>query len=181
MIIITIVTSKFYFEAKWVKFTFAFCPINPDANMSSLLSSVRKNCTRDNTLVMDQNIEQRDSNRRPGDIQVRIIETENKETSHKCNQCDYASSYAGNLMRHLKTHSGEKSNKCNQCDFVSDHASALRTHLKTHSGEKQNKCSQCEYASSDPSTLKTHLKMHSGEKSNKYHQRWRKQCSKRNI
>ena len=34
------------------------------------------------------------------------------------------------------SHSGEKSNKCNQCDFASSYASALRTHLKTHSGEK---------------------------------------------
>ena len=149
------------------KFTFTFCPFNPDANMSSLLSSVRKNCTRDKTsctLVMDQNLEQQDSNRRPGDIQVRIIETEN---SHKCNLFDYASSYAGNLMRHLKTHSGEKSNKCNQCDFASSYASALRTHLKTHSGEKSFKCYQCDYACTDPSALRTHLKMHSGEKPNK--------------
>ena len=32
------------------------------------------------------------------------------------------------------SHSGEKSNKCNQCDFASSYASALRTHFKTHSG-----------------------------------------------
>ena len=31
---------------------------------------------------------------------------------------------------------GEKSNKCNQCGFASNYAGALRTHLKTHSGEK---------------------------------------------
>ena len=56
--------------------------------------------------------------------------------SNKCNQCDYASSYANALKTHLKTHSGEKSNKCNQCDFASCYPSALRLHLKTHSGEK---------------------------------------------
>ena len=39
--------------------------------------------------------------------------------SEKCNQCDYASSHAGDLRRHLKTHSGEKSNKCKQCDYAS--------------------------------------------------------------
>ena len=38
------------------------------------------------------------------------------EKSNKCNQCDYASSWAGNLRTHLKMHSGEKPNKCNQCD-----------------------------------------------------------------
>ena len=31
------------------------------------------------------------------------------EKSNKCNQCDYASSWAGNLRTHLKMHSGEKS------------------------------------------------------------------------
>ena len=34
-----------------------------------------------------------------------------------------------------------KSNKCNQCDFASSYASALRTHLKTHSGEKSKQYS----------------------------------------
>ena len=50
--------------------------------------------------------------------------------SNKCNQCEYASSLAGNLKTHLKTHAGEKSNKCNQYDFACSLASNLRTHLK---------------------------------------------------
>ena len=61
------------------------------------------------------------------------------EKSNKCNQCDYASSWAGALRTHLKLHSGEKSNKCNQCDFASSYTSALRTHLKTHSNLKKLK------------------------------------------
>ena len=68
--------------------------------------------------------------------------------SNKCNQCDFASSYASNLRAHLKRHSGKKSNKCNQCNFESSQVSNLRTHLKTHSGEKPNKCNQCDFASS---------------------------------
>ena len=59
--------------------------------------------------------------------------------SYKCNQCDFASSQAGDLRRHLKTHSGEESNKCNQCDYASSQAGDLRTHLKTHTGEKLDK------------------------------------------
>ena len=35
----------------------------------------------------------------------------------------------------------EKSNKCNQCEYASSYASALKTHLKKHTGEKSNKCS----------------------------------------
>ena len=62
------------------------------------------------------------------------------------------------------SHSGEKSNKCNQCDFASSYASALRTHMISHSGEKSNKCSQCDYASSHGSHFRRHLKTHSGEK-----------------
>ena len=64
--------------------------------------------------------------------------------THKCYQCDYASSQAGNLKTHLKTHSGEKTNKCNQCDFASVQASSLKKHLRTHSGEKSNECGVCE-------------------------------------
>ena len=56
--------------------------------------------------------------------------------AHKCNQCEYTSSWASNLRTLLKIHSGEKSNKCKQCDYASSQASHLRTHLKTHSGEK---------------------------------------------
>ena len=58
-----------------------------------------------------------------------------KETSsgnpNRCCQCDYSSSQASHLKRHLKTHSGAKSNKCKQCDFVFALASNLRTHLQT--------------------------------------------------
>ena len=45
-----------------------------------------------------------------------------------------------------KTNNVIKSNKCNRCDFSSSYASALRRHLETHSGENSNKCNQCKYA-----------------------------------
>ena len=75
-----------------------------------------KNYKGDNTscvlvLIMDKSLGQQDSNEYPGDVEVRIADTKNKEKPHKCNQCDYASSQASSLRRHLKTHSWEKSNK----------------------------------------------------------------------
>ena len=84
--------------------------------------------------------------------------------AHKCNQCEYVSSWASCLSSHLKTHTGEKPNKCNQCNYASSRAGDLRKHLKTHSGEKSNKCNQCDYKSSEVCNLKRHLKMHSGQK-----------------
>ena len=51
-----------------------------------------------------------------------------------------------------------KSNKCDQCDFASSWASTLKTHLEMHSVDKSNECNQCKYASSDPSALRSHLK-----------------------
>ena len=95
-----------------------------------------------------------------------FLKTHSGEKSNKCNQCDFASSRAGDLRRHLKTHIiGEKSNKCNQCDFASTQAGDLRRHLKTHSGDKSNKCNQCNFASTWPADLRIHFKSHSGEKS----------------
>ena len=58
------------------------------------------------------------------------------------------------------TGSAIKSNKCNLCDYASSQAGDLRKHLKTHSGEKLSKCSQCNYASSEPGKLRRHLKTH---------------------
>ena len=110
---------------------------------------------------MDQNLERFVSSRSMGDVEAQMRERDNIEKTNKCNQCDYASSYPGNLKKHLKTHSGEKSNKCNQCDYASIQASSLKTHLKTHSGEKSNKCNQCDYASIQASALRIHLKTHS--------------------
>ena len=48
------------------------------------------------------------------------FENAHGEKSNKCNQCDYASSWAGHLRRHLKTHNGEKiKTKVTICDYAS--------------------------------------------------------------
>ena len=66
------------------------------------------------TLGMEQTLEHYDFGLKDGKIPKK--NTDNVIKSKKCNQCEYASSWAGDLRKHLKTHSGEKSNKCNQCD-----------------------------------------------------------------
>ena len=68
---------------------------------------------------------------------------------------------AGYLRKHLKMHTGEKSHKCNQCDYAASYASILRTDLKMHCGEKSNKCNQCDNASSLAGNLRKRLKTHS--------------------
>ena len=83
--------------------------------------------------------------------------TDDVNISKKCSQCEYASSVASNLRKHLKMHSGEKSNKSSQSDYASYYASALRTHLQTHSGENSNKCNQCDFVSSQTGNLRTHI------------------------
>ena len=96
-----------------------------------------------------------------------ILKTHIVEKSNKCNQCDYASSFASHLRTHLKIHNGKKSHKCNQCDYVSYQSGHSRVYLKTHTGEVTHKCNQCDFASSQASSLKVRLKTHRWEKSNK--------------
>ena len=93
------------------------------------------------------------------------------EKSNKCNQCDYASYQAGDLMRHLKIHSGEKFNKCSQCEFASSRTDKLKTHLKTHSGEKTKKCNHCDFASSQVAIWRDIWKR-TAEKSKKLRKLW---------
>ena len=82
---------------------------------------------------MDQNLGQHKSSYSKANIKIPIKETRNKEKSKKCDQCDFASSWASSFKLHLKTHSGEKSNKCNQCDYASSEAGNLRRHSEIHS------------------------------------------------
>ena len=91
---------------------------------------------------MDQNLEINNAGFKIANLKILKKNTDNVIKSHKCYQCDYASSHAGHLRTHLTMHSGEKSNKCNQCDYAFSQAGNLKIHFKKHSGEKSNKCNQ---------------------------------------
>ena len=132
---------------------------------------------------MNQTLGQNDSRKSNNNVKATKTSRNGGEKSNKCNQCEYVSSHAGNLKRHLKTHSREKLNQCdfassdsgtlgvhlkthseenpNQWDFTSFGTGTLGVHLKTHSGENPNQCNQCEFASSETSTLGMHMKKHS--------------------
>ena len=58
---------------------------------------------------MDQNRIDDDFSENGVNVYIPLKNTNNeREKSNKCNQCDYASSQAGNLGSYLKTHSGEE-------------------------------------------------------------------------
>ena len=89
---------------------------------------------------MEQNLKNLNFGLQDANEKIMKKTSDNNIKSHKCKQCDYASSHASHLKTHLKSHSGEKPNKCNQCDFASSYATALKDHMKIHNVEKSNKC-----------------------------------------
>ena len=56
---------------------------------------------------MEQTLENCDFGLKDENVKILRKNTDNVIKSNKCNQCDYASSHAGNLRAHLKKHSGE--------------------------------------------------------------------------
>ena len=79
--------------------------------------------------------------------------------SHKCNQCDYASSGADSLRMHLKRHREDKSNTCNQCYFASSQVGNLMIHLKTQRGGNPNNCNRRDFTPIKSGNLRSHLKI----------------------
>ena len=90
---------------------------------------------------MDERVARDNTSVAKANVRVQMKETDNTEKPNKCHQCDYSSSHAGDLRKHLKIHSGEKSNKCNQCDFAASREDNFRRHLKAHS--RINLVGQC--------------------------------------
>ena len=67
-----------------------------------------------NTVVMEEILDNHHLGLKEANVEMVQKRTDKVVKSNKCNQCEYASSLAGNLRLDLKTHTGEKFNKCNQ-------------------------------------------------------------------
>ena len=89
--------------------------------------------------------------------------THSGEKPYKCTQCDYASTQAGALNRHIKTHSLLKPNQCKWCDYSTIQWSNLAQHLLIHTGEKPHLCKECGNSFREAGHLKTHLRVNTGE------------------
>ena len=111
---------------------------------------------------------------------------------HYCNECNYATQYKSNLVKHCRTHSGEQPFRCELCDqnfcqktslkkhLMShkvgrfwcrecDYKAALKWHFKQHLlthfiGVKPHKCDSCEFSTTAKRSLTVHQRLHSGEK-----------------
>ena len=84
--------------------------------------------------------------------------------SKKCDQCDYWTTFATTLKRHIRTHGGQKLNKCELCGHLFHQTGNLKRHMLIHNGEKPHKCRHCNYSCSETGDLKKHMRTHSGEK-----------------
>ena len=89
--------------------------------------------------------------------------THSGEKPYKCTQCDYASTQAGALNRHIKTHSLLKPNQCKWCDYSTIQWSNLAQQLLIHTGEKPHLCKECGNSFREAGHLKTHLRVDTGE------------------
>ena len=76
---------------------------------------------------------------------------------HKCSQCEYKCSTAGDLVKHIKAiHTKIKNIICPQCDTTFSDNCNLLSHIR--SIHNNHECHQCEYKCSDSSSLQKHIK-----------------------
>ena len=79
--------------------------------------------------------------------------------NHVCEECGYAFSQKGNLLKHIeRVHSTSKKNYvCDECGHATDNKTNLESHKKIHSKEeKKFRCDQCPYASHFSRMLRKH-------------------------
>ncbi|XP_053708907.1 BCL6A transcription repressor a isoform X2 [Synchiropus splendidus] len=83
---------------------------------------------------------------------------------YKCDRCQAAFRYKGNLASHKTVHTGEKPYRCNICGAQFNRPANLKTHTRIHSGEKPYKCETCGARFVQVAHLRAHVLIHTGEK-----------------
>ncbi|XP_076000966.1 BCL6A transcription repressor b isoform X2 [Genypterus blacodes] len=83
---------------------------------------------------------------------------------YKCDCCQAAFRYKGNLASHKTVHTGAKPYHCNICGAQFNRPANLKTHTRIHSGEKPYKCDTCGSRFVQVAHLRAHVLIHTGEK-----------------
>ncbi|XP_067384938.1 BCL6A transcription repressor b isoform X1 [Channa argus] len=83
---------------------------------------------------------------------------------YKCDCCQAAFRYKGNLASHKTVHTGAKPYHCNICGAQFNRPANLKTHTRIHSGEKPYKCETCGSRFVQVAHLRAHVLIHTGEK-----------------
>ncbi|XP_025049551.1 B-cell CLL/lymphoma 6 member B protein isoform X2 [Alligator sinensis] len=86
------------------------------------------------------------------------------EKPFKCQLCQSAFRYKGNLASHHTIHTGEKPYCCGVCGAHFNRPANLKTHARIHSGEKPYKCDTCSSSFVQVAHLRAHILIHTGEK-----------------
>ena len=84
---------------------------------------------------------------------------------HRCAVCDRGFKSLPCLQNHVNTHTGTKPFKCKFCSHRFTTSGELVRHVRyKHTFEKPHKCTECDYASVELSKLKRHIRIHTGER-----------------
>ncbi|XP_067879987.1 B-cell CLL/lymphoma 6 member B protein-like [Heterodontus francisci] len=97
-------------------------------------------------------------------LQRHFLQVHSDDKPYKCNMCQAAFRYKGNLASHKTVHTGEKPYRCNVCGAQFNRPANLKTHTRIHSGEKPYKCETCGAKFVQVAHLRAHVLIHTGEK-----------------
>ncbi|XP_078064439.1 B-cell CLL/lymphoma 6 member B protein-like [Mustelus asterias] len=97
-------------------------------------------------------------------LQQHFLRVHSDDKPYKCDMCQAAFRYKGNLASHKTVHTGEKPYRCNVCGAQFNRPANLKTHTRIHSGEKPYKCETCGARFVQVAHLRAHVLIHTGEK-----------------